>query len=92
MVAYEVELGPQSLAAIKNLTEALKGFKGATADTDAGLMTRKEAAKFLGISTTTFSEWVRAGELPVAIELSERNQRWRKSDLLAFAERRRSAA
>lgn len=93
MAALEVEWGPQTLAAIRGLTEALKSFKGATAaENGEELLSRKEAAKFLGISTTTLSEWIRAGALPAAIELSERNQRWKKSDLLAFAAKRRSAA
>jgi len=88
----EFELGPQSLAAIRSLTEALKGLKGIPPEGNTGLMNRREAARFLGISLSTLGEWVRAGVLPVPVELSERNQRWRKSDLMEFASKRRGAA
>ena len=87
----EFELGPQSLAAIRGLTEALRGLKGIPAENNTGLMNRREAARFLGISLSTLGEWVRAGVLPVPVELSERNQRWRKSDLMEFAKRRGAA-
>ena len=87
----EFELGPQSLAAIRGLTEALRGLKGIPAEDNTELMSRREAAKFLGISLTTLGEWVRNGALPVPVELSERNQRFRKSDLLEFAKRRSAA-
>lgn len=87
----EFELGPQSLAVLNKLVEALKGFKVPAGEDSSGLMSRREAAKFLGISLTTLGEWVRNGALPVPVELSERNQRFRKSDLMEFAKRRGAA-
>ena len=92
MAALEIEFGQQSLAVLNRLADALKGFKLPAEEDSSGLMSHREAAKFLGISLTTLGEWVRAGVLPVPVELSERNQRWRKSDLLEFASKRRSAA
>jgi len=92
MGTFEFELGPQTLAAIRGLTEALTRFHPQTADGGEELLSRKEAAKFLGISTTTLGEWIRNGDIPEPIELSERNHRWKKSELLALAGKRRSAA
>ena len=90
----EFELGEKSLAAIRSLTEALSRLQGPATPTDGGkeLLSRKEAAKFLGISPSTLSEWVRNGYIPKGFEMSERNLRWKKSDLLAFAGKKRRAA
>ena len=87
----EFELGEKSLAAIRSLTEALSRLQAPATPTDGGkeLLSRKEAAKFLGISPSTLSEWVRNGVISKGIELSERNQRWQKSELLDFAKRAR---
>ena len=91
MAALEIEFGPQSLAVLNRLADALKGFKVPAEEDSGGLMSRREAAKFLGISLSTLDAWVRRGALPVPVELSERNQRFRKSDLLEFAKRRSAA-
>jgi len=86
---FEFELGPQSLAAIRGLTEALRRLKGIPAEDNTELMNRREAAKFLGVCQNTFSAWVRNGVISKGIALSERNQRWQKSELLDFAKRTR---
>ena len=88
MAAIEIELGPQSLAAIRELTDALRGEKADVGDVLLGM---KEAAELLGVSRQTFWKWTREGNVPKGIRLSGRTIRWRKSDLLEFAKRRHAA-
>lgn len=44
----------------------------------------KDAARFIGIATSTFWRWVQEGRLPQGIRLSPRCTVWRIQDLEKF--------
>jgi excisionase family DNA binding protein len=58
----------------------------ASAETSDRLLTRQEAARFLGISPKTLANWASTGRnhLPI-IKIGGRLVRYRQSDLDAFA-------
>jgi predicted site-specific integrase-resolvase len=54
-------------------------------------MSTRKAAYFLGVSISTLEKWRAAGQGPPVVRLSKKLFRYRRADLLAFAEAARSA-
>lgn len=60
-------------------------------DTDQ-LVTRNEAAAYLGLSPQTLANWLSNGAGPAVVRISSRCVRYRRSDLDAFVNERTSRA
>lgn len=56
------------------------------------ILSRQQGAKLIGVSYATFCRKERAGELPPAIQLSERRRGHRVKDLLEHIAKRADAA
>lgn len=52
------------------------------------LLTTAEVCAMLGISRVSLYRWVRGGIFPAPVSVSERNIRWRNSEVLRWIEQR----
>ena len=51
------------------------------------LLTRREAAEFLGMRTQTLAKWAVSGQHLPMVKVGSRSVRYKLSDLVAFVER-----
>ncbi|MEX2479325.1 MAG: MEDS domain-containing protein [Gammaproteobacteria bacterium] len=67
-------------------------MNGAERETDSGLLTIKQAARFLHVSEVSLRRWTDSGVLPCLRVGGRRERRFREADLLAFLDGRPAEA